>query len=91
MQTKVTEKYTYEDSNEHASTMRSSDGRWFERTYSATGKEIYYKDYKGLEKTTMYDDNDRVIQESDSKGNIVDYTYDYDGRLIEVSFTSEDK
>lgn len=87
MEIKVTEKYIYEGDNKHASKMESSDGRWFERKYDEKGNEIFYKDFKGLEKTTTYNEKNDIESEQDSKGNSIQYTYDDLGRLIGVEFT----
>jgi len=87
MEIKVTEKYFYEGDNKNASRMESSDGRWFERKYDEKGNEIFYKDFKGLEKTTTYDEDGNIILEQDSKGNTISYKYDEQKRVIEVCYS----
>lgn len=87
MEVKITEKYTYEGDNKNASRMEASDGRWFERKYNEKGDEIFYKDFKGLEKTTTYNEDGNILFEQDSKGNTVNYVYDEQKRILEVSYT----
>lgn len=86
MEVKIVEKYTYEGDNKHAVKMETTDGRWFERKYDENNNEIFYKDFKGLEKTSSYDDKKRLILEQDSKGNTVKYIYDEQDRVVEIEF-----
>lgn len=87
METTIIEKFTYEGENKEASKMESNDGRWYEKKFDSEGREIFYKDSRGLEKLTFYDEKGRIIKEQDSKGNSIEYTYDDKGRVIEIKYT----
>lgn len=87
MEKKSKAKYFYQGDMTEAKRMENKQtGEWWDKEFNQDGKEILYKDFRGFERATVYNDDGSVNSITDSKGNAVLYTYDEKGRVLEMDF-----
>ncbi len=58
-----------------------SDGGWERSEYNENGKRIYYENYTNYWSKNTYNSNGDVQTEENSKGSLINYRYDINGRL----------
>lgn len=86
----VTTTYTYNAANWVTSLQNTRNGETlsgFTYTYYASGSQKSKTDISGTVTTYMYDGLNRLVQESETGGQTVDYTYDANGNRAQMVVT----